>query len=326
MSIQYYKITLKGYDHEDPSTHSLQIMVASEAGTVSGMLLSSTTDAVEKLPEGEQVRPEDIYVHFTQENRRAAQKLCQDIVNARLIQYAATLTAEQLDDKFNPEGDGEHPVLDQDKWINAVEGGTTVFGYWDWVRDQCRAAVTALSGTRTPAPNAATPQKAPIRTSMVEATIAGYDGESDDTDDLVLWIAMDDNSTTTLELLQEEYRGRLISIVPMSSEYNFETLPADNIDFHFTARSIYLQYQTLDQIIESRILDHDVELTAEQLDEKYNPEGNGEHPLLRKTNWIDAVKKEDTRSGYWDWVAEAVYDNHRRLSAKPARMPDSISP
>ena len=33
----------------------------------------------------------------------------------------------------------------------------------------------------------------------------------------------------------------------------------------------------------------DYGLTAEQLDDKYNPDGEGQHP-------------EDTRSGYWEWV------------------------
>lgn len=55
----------------------------------------------------------------------------------------------------------------------------------------------------------------------------------------------------------------------------------------------------------------DVELTAEQLDDKYNPEGGGEHPMHTRRMWMDAVANEDTISGYWNWVeseiAQAAY-------------------
>ena len=47
---------------------------------------------------------------------------------------------------------------------------------------------------------------------------------------------------------------------------------------------------------------NDWELTADQLDDKYNPEGEGEHPVLTRKNWMYAVANEDTLQGYWDWV------------------------
>lgn len=50
----------------------------------------------------------------------------------------------------------------------------------------------------------------------------------------------------------------------------------------------------------------DHELSAEQLDEKYNPNGDGEHPVFQRMYWRDAVAAENTISGYWDWVAHTI--------------------
>jgi hypothetical protein len=46
------------------------------------------------------------------------------------------LTAKQLDDKYNPDGGGEHPIHIRDLWREAVLGGVTLLGYWDWVEYQ----------------------------------------------------------------------------------------------------------------------------------------------------------------------------------------------
>lgn len=50
----------------------------------------------------------------------------------------------------------------------------------------------------------------------------------------------------------------------------------------------------------------DKHLTAEQLDAKYNPDGDGEHPWVTRTNWREAVAMEETISGYWDWLAHVL--------------------
>lgn len=45
------------------------------------------------------------------------------------------LTAEALDDQFNPRGDGEHPVHTRDEWRGEVMQENTVAGYWQWLAD-----------------------------------------------------------------------------------------------------------------------------------------------------------------------------------------------
>lgn len=50
------------------------------------------------------------------------------------------------------------------------------------------------------------------------------------------------------------------------------------------------------------LIKEDVGLTVEQLDEKYNPEGDGGHPLFTRALWRAEVAGEHTVSGYWDWV------------------------
>lgn len=46
------------------------------------------------------------------------------------------LTAEQLDDKYNPEGGGEHPQFPREQWRWHVDAENTLLGYWDWVEHQ----------------------------------------------------------------------------------------------------------------------------------------------------------------------------------------------
>ncbi|PMV89753.1 MULTISPECIES: hypothetical protein [unclassified Pseudomonas] len=50
----------------------------------------------------------------------------------------------------------------------------------------------------------------------------------------------------------------------------------------------------------------DDELTPSQLDEKYNPDGGGEHPDYTRSDWREAVAQEYTLSGYWEWVAHTL--------------------
>lgn len=46
------------------------------------------------------------------------------------------LTAEQLDCKYNPEGDGEHHTYTRWEWRQAVASQSTIAGYWPWVEYQ----------------------------------------------------------------------------------------------------------------------------------------------------------------------------------------------
>lgn len=46
----------------------------------------------------------------------------------------------------------------------------------------------------------------------------------------------------------------------------------------------------------------DADLTPEQLDDKFNPNGDGEYPLFTRADWREAVAQEYTISGYWAWV------------------------
>lgn len=47
----------------------------------------------------------------------------------------------------------------------------------------------------------------------------------------------------------------------------------------------------------------DLELSADELDDKYNPDGDGEHPLITRADWRIEVANEYTISGYWNWLA-----------------------
>ncbi|QYY33702.1 hypothetical protein K2O51_31140 (plasmid) [Cupriavidus pinatubonensis] len=49
-------------------------------------------------------------------------------------------------------------------------------------------------------------------------------------------------------------------------------------------------------------------LSAEQLDDLYNPDGDGEHPQITRSMWRDAVAQQDTASGYWQWLAHKLQE------------------
>lgn len=53
-------------------------------------------------------------------------------------------------------------------------------------------------------------------------------------------------------------------------------------------------------------LSSDSGLTAEQLDDAYNPEGGGEHPRFTRSDWRQAVENEETLTGYWAWVVSEI--------------------
>lgn len=58
----------------------------------------------------------------------------------------------------------------------------------------------------------------------------------------------------------------------------------------------------------------DYGLSAEQLDHKYNQDGDGEHPGEGYTcwDWVQVVAQRMTKSGYWAWVAEQLeYEQER---------------
>jgi len=50
----------------------------------------------------------------------------------------------------------------------------------------------------------------------------------------------------------------------------------------------------------------DFGLTADQLDAKYNPAGNGEHPDYPREAWREEVAADATLLGYWLWVVHQI--------------------
>lgn len=65
--------------------------------------------------------------------------------------------------------------------------------------------------------------------------------------------------------------------------------------------SIIKDARTPEQIREENY-NEDCELSATQLDDKYNPDGGGEHPDYTFEAWAAAVGKRGTWLGYWEWV------------------------
>ena len=51
-------------------------------------------------------------------------------------------------------------------------------------------------------------------------------------------------------------------------------------------------------------------LTAAQFDDKYNPDGVGEHPIFTSPYCHLHVADETTLLGYWEWVEYKIEEHH----------------
>jgi hypothetical protein len=68
----------------------------------------------------------------------------------------------------------------------------------------------------------------------------------------------------------------------------------------------------------------DENLTADDLDCKYNQDGNGEHPVHTRSNWREAAAKEMTISGYWDWLRHMIVSGSQSVAVE-ALKPTVVS-
>lgn len=66
-------------------------------------------------------------------------------LETKVDQEDFSLSASQLDDKYNPGGGGEHPVYTRDDWRQEVAEENTLRGYWDWVAAQLESAQDDLA-------------------------------------------------------------------------------------------------------------------------------------------------------------------------------------
>lgn len=54
---------------------------------------------------------------------------------------------------------------------------------------------------------------------------------------------------------------------------------------------------------DTRLDPEDLFLSARQLDNKYNQDGDGEHPVYTRADWKHIVANDGTIQGYWHWLA-----------------------
>lgn len=68
----------------------------------------------------------------------------------------------------------------------------------------------------------------------------------------------------------------------------------------------------------------DAGLTAQQLDDEYNVDGDGEQPEFTRANWREAVRLENTISGYWQWVEYQLRTERVLEVSAPRRFSDLV--
>lgn len=74
-----------------------------------------------------------------------------------------------------------------------------------------------------------------------------------------------------------------------------------------------------EKLTREQVITVDSGLTAEQLDDKYNQDGGGEHPVFTRQGWRHEVGERNTVSGYWDWVESQVDTEHDALQVESHR-------
>lgn len=97
----------------------------------------------------------------------------------------------------------------------------------------------------------------------------------------------------------------LIQVAPASGEMAIYTKQG----YHDTLTAHHFETGDLIGVLRKFMTDNlreDYDLEASQLDDRYNPDGDGEHPVLNRDDWRDAVAQQTTISGYWDWVAHHI--------------------
>jgi hypothetical protein len=85
----------------------------------------------------------------------------------------------------------------------------------------------------------------------------------------------------------------LPAVIPRSTEPTVPAKDAPAGTTGFTAEQVHLMAA-------------EAGLPGTVLDNLYNPEGDGEHPVITRAMWRDAVGSQDTVSGYWDWAAHQI--------------------
>jgi hypothetical protein len=51
----------------------------------------------------------------------------------------------------------------------------------------------------------------------------------------------------------------------------------------------------------------DYGLTADELEEKFSPNGDGENPAYTREAWREQVQSQSTSASYWDWMESEIY-------------------
>lgn len=57
----------------------------------------------------------------------------------------------------------------------------------------------------------------------------------------------------------------------------------------------------------------DYGLTVEQLEARYSPDGDGQHPVYTIWDWVQVVAQRSTREGYWYWLKHQLDEERDEL-------------
>lgn len=145
---------------------------------------------------------------------------------------------------------------------------------------------------------------------VIEVVLKGFNGGNDATDDLVMTASAPADWGSS-DAIESSLRADLDAHDVLARVERLAVIEADPAVAHIDH---VLPEGLKDLVVAIATIDDD--LTAEQLDDRYNPEGGGEHPMHPRTDWRYEVANEDTLVGYWDWVAHKIAEDANDFSHK----------
>lgn len=341
MNVEYYRITFA------PSMDIPPAIIAVEAGLMSVMEFDGRMTP-EKIPADEPVSRENVALVFGWQQfldgwdqfldaGEESDQLC------RLLPYVydASRPLESLEAKYNPWGNGDHPLFPIDAWQTAAAEGATASSYWEWARYRLQLVMGTRSGEELVRIDDPHLQTAPVTQQVYSAVLAGYDPLEDDRDDRRMTLIVDSDLHASLPVIEKLLKGKVRrdpAFIPhedatsglrvhLRSGYQVHVesdLCRKQETSYVNGGDLAWCYRALESAVYLQLLATDRGLNAEQLDAIYNPDGRGEHPVYPRAEWAGAIKDHQTMDSYWEWTAGRIASQLQRLDRQAAF--DSPSP
>lgn len=340
MNVEYYRVTLyPEHGHNDrPIMHCL---VAVEAGLMGSLHFPSHVE-VETVPADEDIGPqhEDLVYGWDQflESGNDVDALW------KLLPHLpeTSLPLQLLEAKYaRPDRQGEHPRFPIAAWHAAAAAGTTESWYWLWVRGRLTDAAWANEEHPLTRVMPHEPGAEPVPPLIFTTTLPGYRPLGDD-HSRRLTLTVDPDLHVSIPFVEEFLGSKIVRKLERRAKDDIPT----GLNVHLrsgyrvtvesevrgkeettsvNAGSLWWCYRTLESAIELHLLNCDRGLEPQELEAAYDSSKTvAEHPLFKRSAWVEAIQTQQVLEGYWEWAYSRIDSRLRRL--EQVASVDSPSP